>query len=175
MARFSEAIPIILKHEGGFVNHPSDPGGATNRGITFKLFKRYAVSLGLNPTVEDLKNLTEEQAEEIYFQEFWQPMKGDEIESQQIANIVFDGFVNMGGRALKLFQKEAGVTPDGKIGPITLSIVNNSNETVLFTGYKDARIDYYKRLVDRKPQLGVFLKGWLNRINSFTLDKSNLL
>lgn len=175
MAKFSEAIPIILKHEGLFVNHPSDPGGATNRGITLKLFKRYAVSLGLNPTVEDLKNLTEEQAKEIYFQEFWQQMKGDEIESQQIANIVFDGFVNMGGRALKLLQKEAGVAPDGKIGPVTLSIVNNSNEAILFTGYKDARIDYYKRLVDRKPQLGVFLKGWLNRINSFNLDKSNLL
>ena len=175
MAKFEDAIGIILKHEGGFADHPADPGGATNRGITFRLFKKYAVSLGLNPTLEDLKNLTEPQAKEIYFQEFWQRMRGSDFESQQLANIAFDGFVNMGSRALKLLQKEIGVKADGMIGPISLSILNNSNETIVFEGFKDARIDFYKRLVVRKPPLEVFLNGWMNRINSFELDKDKLL
>lgn len=170
MADFEKAIGIVLKHEGGYVNHPNDPGGATNRGIIFKLFKRYALQLNLLPTLDALKNLSEADAKEIYFQEFWQKMHGASFKSQDVANIVFDGFVNMGPRALKLLQKELGVEADGVIGEKTLSVLNKANDTLVFMGYKDARINYYQELAARKPKLKVFLLGWINRINSFKLQ-----
>lgn len=169
MADFHKSIPIILKHEGGFVNHPADPGGATNRGITFRLFKKYTGLLGVLPTIDSLKELTELQAKQIYRIEFWDRMKGDNFKSQKIADIVFDGFVNMGTRALKMLQQEIGVKPDGIIGIATLEVLNMSNESITFIGYKDRRIQYYRDLVKRKPSLSVFLNGWMNRINSFNL------
>lgn len=167
MADFEKAVTIVLKHEGGYVNHPSDPGGATNRGIIFTLFKRYAIQLGVLPTLDALKSLTEEQAKTIYRQEFWDRMHGDSFASQAVAEIVFDGLVNHPGRALKMLQKEIGVEADGVIGNNTLAILNGSAPEIVFNGYKDARIKYYTDLAARKPNMKVFLAGWLNRINSF--------
>lgn len=168
MADFEKAIPIILKWEGGYVNHPSDPGGATNRGIIFTLYKQYCLAMGLSPTIEGLKNLTENQAKFIYQENFWNRMKGDLIKDQQLANIIFDGYVNMGGRTLKMWQQCAGVDIDGVIGPNTLAVTNMASGRVLFDCIKDRRTMYYKDLAERKPSMKVFLKGWLNRINSFT-------
>ncbi len=167
MADFNAAIPIILKHEGGYVNHPSDPGGATNRGIIFSLFRRYAPSLGLKPDLESLKNLSEEDAKTISKQDFWDKMKGDLFKDQQVANIVFDAFVNMGPRALKLLQIELGVEIDGVIGKQTLEAVNTANPKLVFEGFKDARLFFYRDLAQRKPHMEVFLNGWNNRVNSF--------
>lgn len=167
MADFEKAIPIILKHEGGFVDHPSDPGGATNRGITFKLFKQYAKTLGLEKTIDSLKSLTEDQAKLIYELHFWQPMRGNEINDQNIADIVFDAHVNTGFWGLRLIQREVGAEVDGIIGSKTIEAINAANGKILFEGYKDARLQYYRNLVKKKPQLGVFLKGWENRVNSF--------
>ena len=167
MADFEQAVKLILKHEGGYVDHPSDPGGATNRGIIFSLFKQYAKSLGLDPTVDSLKTLTEDQAKFIYSEHFWDKMRGDEIQSQAVAEIIFDAYVNMGARALKLLQIELGVGIDGQIGPITLAAINHAAPVVLFEQFKDARTEYYQRLSENKPSMKVFLKGWLNRINSF--------
>lgn len=167
MADFEKSIHIILKHEGLFADHPKDPGGATMRGITFTLFKRYADWLGVAPTVEVLKTLTEGQAKVIYKAEFWDKMQGDKFKSQRVADIVFDAYVNMGPRALKIFQTEIGVEADGVIGPVTLSILNNANPLLVFEGFKDARIYFYNNLAKQNPNMKVFLNGWLNRINSF--------
>lgn len=167
MADFETAVKIIVKHEGGFVDHPSDPGGATNIGITFNLFKRYAIALGLPKTLQALEMLTIDQAKFIYREEFWDKMKGDQFKNQQVANIVFDGYVNMGGKALKLLQKEVGAWVDGQIGNESLQAINGADPRALFNGYKDARIKFYENLVIQKPKLAVFKKGWLNRINSF--------
>lgn len=167
MADFEKAVAKVLKHEGGFVDHPADPGGATNRGIIFSLFKQYALALGLEKTKDALKTLTEDQAKFIYREHFWRPMQGDKIQDQQVAEIVFDAYVNMGGRALKLFQKTVGVTADGDIGPHTLEILHQQNQQTVFENFKEVRKTYYQDLVKRKPPLNKFLKGWMNRINSF--------
>lgn len=167
MADFNKAIPIILKHEGGFVDHPADPGGATNRGIIFTLFKKYAGELGLPATVEGLKALTEDNAKYIYRKQFWNAMQGDMIKDQQVANIIFDGFVNMGFNGIKIAQREVGETADGLIGQKSLQAINGAAPKILFQGIKEGRIKYYTDLAERKPQMKVFLKGWLNRINSF--------
>ena len=167
MADFEQAVKLILKHEGGWVHHEADPGGATNRGIILSLFKQYAKALELEPTVEALKNLTEDQAKFIYREHFWDKMRGDEIHSQPVAEIIFDAYVNMGGRALKLLQIELGVGIDGEVGPVTLAAINQAAPVILFEQFKDARTDYYQRLAENKPTMKVFLKGWLNRVNSF--------
>lgn len=167
MADFEKAIPLILKHEGGYVDHIADPGGATNRGIIFSIFCNYAEEFGLPKTKEGLKQLHEIQAKAIYRKQFWDKMQGDKINDQQVAEIIFDGFVNMGKNGLKIAQKEAGVTIDGNIGPQSIQMINAADPRLLFNGIKDARIGYYERLAGRKPQMQVFLKGWLNRINSF--------
>jgi lysozyme family protein len=172
MANFDTAIPIILKHEGGYVNHPSDPGGATNRGIILSNFVLYADELGLPATVEGLKQLTENQAKYIYRKMFWNRMRGDEIASQNVANILFDGHVNMGGNAIKMIQRIVGTVADGALGPKTVAAINSVPAKALFESYKSERINFYLDLVNRKPQLGVFLKGWMNRINSFCWNEA---
>lgn len=171
MAYFSKAIPIILKHEGGFVSHPDDPGGSTNKGITMGTFKRYAMSLlAIEPTLENLKNLTDEQAAVIYQEAFWNKMNGDNINSQSLATLIFDCFVNMGRNGIKLLQREIGVVADGELGPKTLAVLNQSAPAVVFEGLKDARVKFYNSLVVRKPELKVFLNGWLNRVKSFKYE-----
>lgn len=172
MADFEKVIPTILKHEGGFVNNPVDPGGATNRGIIFSLFKQYASALNMEPTVEALKTLTEDQAKFIYREHFWNPMQGDSFKDQQVAEIVFDAYVNAGRSGLRSFQKSVGVPADGEIGPYTLEILHQQNQKTVFYNFKEVRTMYYQDLVKRKPQLGVFLKGWMNRINSFNYKET---
>lgn len=167
MADFEKAIPGVLKWEGKWVDDPADLGGATNMGIIFKVFKLYASEIGLPPTKEALKTLTEEQAKIIYKRQFWDKMRGDEINDQQVANIIFDGFVNAGTSTLKIAQKEAATEADGVFGPHTIARINASNGKILFEGIKDARIRYYYMIAERREQNKKFLAGWLNRINSF--------
>src|SRR5687768_14929702 len=100
MAKFEIAIPHTLAWEGGYVWHKADPGGETNRGITDRLDGKVdgladVDGDGIGDVV--LKGLSEEQAKEIYKRKFWDRMHGDEIKSQAIAGILFDGYVNMGG------------------------------------------------------------------------------
>ena len=175
MASFDVFFPTLLKHEGGFVNDPADPGGATNKGITMGTFQECAQRyLGLEPTLENLKALTDAQAGKIYKPLYWDKVRGDEIALQGLANIVFDFQVNAGGNAAKLLQKvlnDLGATPpltvDGDIGPGTMSALAGADQRAVYGAYKQGRIDYYRDLVAKRPALGKFLNGWLNRVNSF--------
>lgn len=170
MAKFEIAIPHTLVWEGGYINHPADPGGETNRGITDRLDGKVDGQVDINGDGigdVDIKNLTESQAKEVYRRRFWDKMQGDKIESQHIANILFDGYVNCGVNGIKLMQRLLNLKDDGVVGPKTLAAINGADEVTLYENYKDARIDYYLDLAERKPALKVFLKGWLNRINSF--------
>lgn len=175
MASFDAFFPTLLRHEGGFVNDPVDPGGATNKGITMETFRNYAKQyLDIEPTLDNLKALTDAQAGKIYKPLYWDKVCGDEIESQALANIVFDFQVNAGGNASKLLQKvlnDLGAKPalqvDGDIGPTTMAVLTTMDRTEVFRRYKQGRIDYYHDLVARRPALGKFLNGWLSRVNSF--------
>ena len=175
MASFDAFFPTLLKNEGGFVNHPADPGGATNKGITLKTFNTYAKQyLGIEPTLENLKALTDAQAGKIYKPLYWDKVHGDDIALQDLANIVFDFQVNSGAHASKLLQKvlnDLGASPplavDGSIGQGTLAALAKADSKEVYRRYKQGRIDYYQNLVAGDSSQAVFLKGWLNRVNSF--------
>jgi lysozyme family protein len=175
MASFDAFFPTLLKHEGGFVNDPADPGGATNKGITMATFQSCARRyLNIDPTLENLEGLTDAQAGMIYKPLYWDEVRGDEIALQELANIVFDFQVNAGGSASKLLQRvlnELGARPplevDGDIGPGTMTALKVMDQKAVYRRYKQGRIEYYQDLVAKRPALGKFLKGWLIRVDSF--------
>jgi lysozyme family protein len=173
MADFNAFFPKLLGFEGGFVDDPADPGGATNKGITMKTFSGCARNLlGIEPTLGNLKALTDEQAGKIYKALYWDKVRGDDIALQELADIVFDFYVNAGGNATKLLQKVmnaagAHVAVDGAIGPATIQALQGLDQKDIYRRYKQGRIDYYRDLAANHPSLAKFLKGWLNRVNAF--------
>ncbi|HMH66891.1 MAG TPA: glycosyl hydrolase 108 family protein [Pinirhizobacter sp.] len=175
MADFNSFFPTLLKHEGGFVDDPDDPGGATNKGITFGTFQKCAKNLlGIQPTLDNLHALTDRQAGTIYKALYWDKVHGDEIALQPLANIVFDFQVNAGANASRLLQRvlnAQGVAPqlvvDGAIGAGTLGALTQANAVAVYAAYKQGRRDYYTNLVKKRRTLGKFLNGWLARVDSF--------
>lgn len=173
MASFNEFLPIVLRFEGGFVNDPDDPGGATNKGITLQTFRVCANSLlGLEPTLDNLQKLTDAQAGSIYRALYWNKVRGDEIALQELANILCDFYVNAGTSAAKLLQTilnelGASVDVDGVIGPACMQALAGVDQVEVYGRYKQGRIKHYEDLAQRQPSLAKFLKGWLNRVNAF--------
>ena len=170
MASFDLFLPILLRFEGGYVDDPTDPGGETNKGITMAVFQHCAHPLlGIDPTSANLKALTDAQAGIIYKRAYWDKICGDQFQSQELANIVCDFYVNAGTHATILLQRlinAAGVhvTEDGCIGPATIQALNSLPQRELYVQYKQGRIDYYQGMGRRFPQ---FVRGWLNRVNAF--------
>ena len=170
MASFDLFLPILLRFEGGYVDDPTDPGGETNKGITMAKFRECAHELlGIDPTSDNLKGLTDGQAGIIYRALFWNKMNGDAFQLQELANIVCDFYVNSGTHATILLQQimnrmGATVAQDGAIGPASIQALNSLNQLEVYRAYKQGRISFYQALGQRFPQ---FVKGWLNRVNSF--------
>jgi len=173
MATFEEAIPHILKHEGGFVNHPADPGGATNWGISLRFLKTQGLlgdyDCDGDVDIDDIRIMTEEAAKYVYLTHFWDPNGYDRIEVQDIANKVFDMSVNMGpSRAVKILQESLrdcrqDLKVDGAFGPKTLAATNNANPSMLLGAMRANQRHYYEGLIRANGKLAAFRKGWLRR------------
>jgi lysozyme family protein len=170
MASFDIFLPILLGFEGGYVDDPSDPGGETNKGVTMATFRQCSHELlGIDPTSQNLINLTDSQVGIIYRALYWDKMNGDDFQLQDLANIVCDFYVNAGTHATLLLQNILNsmgghVVADGGIGPATLGALNGVDLVAVYRQYKQGRINYYQNLGQRFPQ---FLQGWLNRANAF--------
>tara|TARA_R100000808_G_scaffold2941_3_gene10972 strand:- start:5959 stop:6435 length:477 start_codon:yes stop_codon:yes gene_type:complete len=152
--KFSEAIEIILKHEGGYVNDPKDPGGETKYGISKRSFPQY-----------DIKNLSIDDAKDIYRRHYWDVSKAEKLKSELRLDY-FDMVVNMGqGNAVKCLQKAVNNSPgnkisvDGRIGPQTIREGNRLSVKRL----RSFRVLYYANLVMKKPNLERFWYGWFKR------------
>lgn len=173
MADVTKLVPHILKFEGGFVNDPDDLGGATCKGVTYKTYKLYKRRKGLpEPTVEDLKNLSDKEFTDILKTMYWDNCLGDRINSQSVANAIVDWAWNSGTvTAVKEVQRILGVEDDGIIGNITLSAINSRSPLPLFGAIQTARKFYIERICISRPANKKYRKGWLNRINNLQFQE----
>ena len=169
MAKAEALKPFILRWEGGFVDDPLDRGGATNKGITIGTFRNF---YGKDATVEQLKNITDEQWLHIFKSGYWDKWKADDIENQSIADIVVDwAWASGTATSIKQVQKILGVAVDGIVGNDTLTAINSADQRSLFVKIHSRRIEFVENIVKRDPSQARFLKGWKNRINSLTFSE----
>jgi len=153
----------IFPWEGGYVDHPSDPGGATNMGITIHTMKALSLDLDKDGDVdkEDVRNVTKEVAMSIYKNRYWDAVEADHAPSGVDA-VLMDGAVNSGPRAsVRWVQRALGISDDGILGPITREKIHSANPTDLVKKSVDERL----KSVRQFRNYDVFGKGWENRIN----------
>lgn len=159
-----DALKFVLRWEGGFVDHPNDPGGRTNKGVTQKVYDGWRSRQGQAP--RDVKDIDDGEVIAIYRGDYWVPPRCDLLHSP-LDLVQFDTAVNMGvGRAVRFLQATVGCEADGDFGPGTERAVANCDLGQTVAAYCRRREDFYRGLVAKKPKLGVFLKGWLNRLNA---------
>ena len=158
---WQKCLEAILHHEGGYVNHPKDPGGETNLGVTKRVYEEWGGT-------KDMKDLEVEDVEPIYKKNYWDRVRAESLPSG-LDLCVFDFGVNAGtGRAAKYLQTMIGTTADGGIGPNTLRALANYVESEgveqTIRNYQAARQDYYESLSTFKT----FGKGWTRRVDETT-------
>jgi len=170
MANIDKLIPIILRWEGHYVDDPLDRGGATNMGITLATWQRIGYDKNHDGHIdkEDVKQLDYNDFKYV-FKSYWNTWLADSINNQSIANILVDWVWGSGRWGVIIPQRILGVKPDGSVGPKTLQAVNDYQpQEELFNKIKQARIDFVNDICKHNPTQKRFLKGWLNRINSYT-------
>lgn len=171
MADVKKLAPFIQRWEGGFVDDPDDLGGATNMGVTIATYKVYRKRKGLSePTVDDLKHLSNNEWIDILKSLYWDRWKADQIENQSVANILVDWVWASGNYGIKIPQQLLNVKVDGIVGPKTLEAVNSRNPRELFDLIKIARFDFIEDICRKRPANNKFKRGWLNRINDFVFE-----
>ena len=169
MATLEPLIDIILLWEGGFVNHPSDPGGPTNKGITLRTWQCMGYDKDGDTDIDaaDLKLLTRSDVVWLLRHSYWDIWCANEIRSQPIAELLVDWLWCSGKPAITIPQRVLNVKPDGIVGPITLAALNAANPEKLHARIKNERIGYIYRILEIDITRQCFRNGWLNRINSF--------
>jgi lysozyme family protein len=147
----------VIKHEGGYVNHPNDPGGRTNLGITQQVLEDW---LDRPVTEAEMRALTPEKVKPIYKEFYWDRVKGDKLPSG-VDYCVFDAAVNSGvRRASQWLQISLGVTADGVIGPQTLAMTLAVSPDTIIRNYCAQRLKFLEGL-STWPTFG---KGWERRV-----------
>lgn len=157
---FSKCLDVILKNEGGYVNHPEDPGGETNLGVTRATWEQWVGRMVLDG---EMKQLTKSDVSPLYHKNYWLRAQCDKL-ADGLDLAVFDWQVNSGSRSSKGLQGLVNAKKDGVIGPKTLAEVAKHNPRDLIQGMHDVRQDYYESLRTFKT----FGRGWTNR-NKHTL------
>lgn len=175
-ANFEKAQAFVAEWEGGYCNHPDDPGGATNYGVSLRWLQSLPLSIGdINGdgkiSVADIRQLTPEMAAELFRRQFWTPYHCDEL-PEYTACVYYDTIVNTGpSQAAKIMQRGYNAckpsTPlavDGIAGPLTRASMKAMRDSSVFlVSCIDARDKFYTDLAAQKPKFKSFLRGWLNR------------
>lgn len=161
MGEFDRALAKVLVHEGGYVNHPKDPGGATNQGVTQAVYDDYRRGLGERP--RSVKLLENGERDSIYRIRYWALVKGDSL-PPGVSYVVFDGAVNSGvGRSVRWLQRALGIQADGVVGPQTLVAVRaHPNHDALVRKICELRMAFLRSLTT----WGTFGKGWSSRVDA---------
>jgi lysozyme family protein len=180
----------IVVREGGFVNDPDDPGGATNHGVTIHTMRRLGIDVNRDARIDvkDVKALTRAQAVEIYLKHYFEG-PGIAALPEAVQASVFDMYVNAGGNAVKILQRlltDMGFPcePDGEIGPQTIRAAQMAFDAApshLADAYGIARRNYYYALADKRPASRKFARardggkgGWIRRAEEFMAPKYHL-
>ena len=167
-SNWDNSFKLMLKSEGGFVNHPSDPGGMTNLGVTKATWENW---VGRESDEAEMRGLTPEKVEPMYKKKFWDAVRSDEL-PVGLDYLMFDFAVNAGaGRAIKTLQTAVGVTPDGGFGPMTMAAVQAVDPNDLIERFSQAKEDFYRSLTT----FATFGKGWLNRVADVKVKASAML
>lgn len=190
MQSVREIATAIVAREGGYVNDPDDPGGATNFGVTIHTMRRLGLDLTGDGQVDvrDVRKLTQEQAVQIFIRHYFErPRLGELPEPLQAS--MFDMYVNAGGNAVRLLQqllRDMGydVSVDGALGPQSIGAATAAFAKApghLVDAYGIARRNYYFRLADRRPASRKYARtrgggkgGWIRRAEEFMAPKYHL-
>jgi lysozyme family protein len=163
---FETALTLVLRNEGGYANHPKDPGGPTNFGITQATYDRYRQSKHLPQS--PVRIIAQHEIKEIY-RGIWRDCKADIISTFKpyLAIAHFDCAVNTGNvQAAKILQRAVLADDDGIIGPKTLKALRVTEPDIALRNALEWREAFYEVLIKRKPQLKIFHKTWLRRIQA---------
>lgn len=154
---FKSALKHVLVHEGGWANHPKDPGGATMKGVTLITYRRH---FGQKKTKDDLHNISDKELQQIYRSGYWNKCHCDELPAG-VDYAVFDAAVNSGpGRGAKWLQAAVGAKQDGGIGPKTLARVAEHDPIKVTDDMCDQRLAFLHSLAT----WSTFGKGWGRRV-----------
>ncbi|WEJ57570.1 glycoside hydrolase family 108 protein [Devosia sp. FJ2-5-3] len=161
--RFDACLAQVLAHEGGYVDHPADPGGATNMGITRKTLARWR---NISPWTElpksAVENLTREEAARIYRARYWNPCRADHMPAG-LDLALFDFAVNSGpDRAIRTLQAGIGVAADGVVGPVTLAAAEKARPNEAINDLCDRRMRFLQGL----STFPTFGRGWTSRVST---------
>lgn len=163
MANISPALKITLQFEGGYVNNPNDPGGETNYGITIGTARAYGYEGSMYDLPMDIVT-------HIYKVGYWNSLSLDDLNSQDLANNIFDTAVNMGtGTSARMLQNsinkqgQAQLDEDGIIGPASITEANSLDADNLIKTFQTLRVARYEQLITKNPKLAEFKNGWLRR------------
>lgn len=152
---FDRCLALVLAHEGGYVNHPRDPGGETNMGISKRSYPN-----------EDIRNMTRARAAQIYRRDFWNPVRGDDLPAG-LDLVAFDAAVNSGvSRGARWLQEALRVAADGRIGPQTIAAARASDHRTIVNAACDRRMAFLRGL----STWGTFGKGWTRRVDAVRAD-----
>jgi lysozyme family protein len=165
---FNEALQLVLKHEGGFVNHPADPGGMTNLGVTKKVWEAY---IGHSVGEIEMRALTPEKVAPLYKKMYWDRCMCDDLPSG-VDYAVFDFAVNAGvGRSSRVLQGAVGAVQDGVIGVNTIEKAKAMPAQELLNKFSEAKETFYRSL----PTFSTFGKGWLSRVASVQIEATHMI
>ncbi len=156
-SNFETALSLVLVHEGGWADHPSDPGGATMKGVTLGTYSSW---LGRAISKQELRAIPDAHLEAIYRENYWQRCRCDEL-PPGVDYAVFDAAVNSGPkRAAQWLQRVSGAVIDGEIGPATIAAVQRLDDDRTINALCDVRLRFLQGL----KNWPVFGKGWARRV-----------
>lgn len=166
---FPNILAKVLVHEGGYVNHPKDPGGATNKGITQRTYDAWR-SKNVLP-IQSVRNILTGEVQAIYKQDYWDAVRGDDL-PDGVNYAVFDFAVNSGiNRASRYLQAVVGANQDGKIGPETIAKTKALPPASVIDALCDRRMTFLKGL-SHWPTFG---KGWTRRVEAVRKDAKGMI
>ena len=172
MAEFNPALERVLKHEGGYVNDPKDPGGETYKGVARQMHSKwdgwvlidlYKKQNGFPANLET-DNALQDKIKNFYQTNFWDKINGDNIVNQEVATSIFDFAVNAGtSTSATLAQMVSGVTADGVIGKDSTDKINAFDPEYFLASFTVAKIARYISIIKKRPTSQKYLYGWIRR------------